>query len=304
VRAVVCTGYGPPEVLELAEVEDPIPRGDEVRVRIHATAVTASDCIVRSGNVSAALWLPMRIAVGFTRPRQPILGMVLAGEVESLGRGASRFELGEKVFAFDIRRFGAYAELKCIREDGVVAPMPSNATFEEAAAVPFGGMLALHFLKEAGVRSGQHVLVYGASGAVGTSAVQLAKHLGARVTAVCSTRNLEMVESLGADDVVDYTREDFRDRGERYDLVFNAVGKRKARLDTDGVLADDGRHVTVDDGNPELFAEDLVYLKELFEAGELVAVVDSTYPLEEIVEAHRYVDRGRKRGNVIVTIAR
>jgi NADPH:quinone reductase-like Zn-dependent oxidoreductase len=302
-RAVVCTRYGPPEVLQLRDVPKPTPRSSEVCIKIFATSVTASDCIVRAFNIPRRLKLPMGAVLGFRRPRNPILGLVLAGVVESVGRDATKFKPGDRVYAFTAFRFGAYAEYKCLPETAIVALKPSNASHEEAAAIPYGGLLALHFLKQANVESRRRVLVYGASGAIGTSAVQLAKHFGADVTGVCSAANLELVRSLGANAVIDYTKDDFTRNGARYDLVFNAVGKRKAMLQADGSLTPGGRHITVDDNSPKMRAEDLAFLTELVESGRLRPVIDKSYPLEQIVEAHRYVDAGHKKGNVVVRVS-
>ena len=227
-KAVVCTRYGPPEVLRVEERATPVPRKNEVRIRILATAVTSSDCYVRGLNLSPAYRLMARLALGWNAPRQPVLGMVLSGEVDSVGPDARSFEVGQPVFGFNRHRFGTYAQYVCWPEDGLLATRPANLTDEEAAAIPYGGLLALHFLRKADVRAGQRVLVYGASGAVGTSAVQLARHLGAEVTGVCSTANVDLVASLGATTVIDYTREDFTDGAERYDLILDAVGKRKS----------------------------------------------------------------------------
>jgi len=302
-KAVVCTKYGPPEVLQLKEVEKPTPKHNEVRIKIHATAVTASDCIVRGFNVPIIFWLPMGLAVGFTKPRQPILGIVLAGEVESVGKDVKSFKKGDQVFGWDLfPAFGTYAEYKCMPEEGMLVIKPTNVNYEEAAAVPYGGLLALHYLKKGNIQSGQKVLIYGASGAVGTSAVQLARYFGAEVTGICSTTNLELVKSLGADTVIDYTKEDFTNRGELYDFIFNAVGKRKAKLQCKKALTPNGKHITVDDGSPKMRTEDLILLKELVEAGKIRPVIDRRYPLEQIAEAHRYVDKGHKKGNVIITL--
>lgn len=302
-RAVVCTRYGPPEVLQLKEMPKPIPRTNEVCIKIFATAVTASDCIVRAFIVPLRLKLLMGAVLGFTKPRNPILGLVLAGEVESVGRDVTQFEPGSQVYAFTAFRFGAYAEYECLPEKAILAVKPSNITFEEAAAVPYGGLLALYFLNKANIRSRRRVLVYGASGAIGTSAVQLAKHFGAEVTGVCSTANMKLVKSIGADAVIDYTKEDFTRNGARYDLIFNAVGKRKARLQAQGSLTPEGRHITVDDSTPRLRKDDLVFLTGLVEAGRLTPVIDRRYPLEQIVDAHRYVDEGHKKGNVVMAVA-
>jgi NADPH:quinone reductase-like Zn-dependent oxidoreductase len=306
VKAVVCTRYGPPEVLRVAELATPVPRGNEVRIRIRATAVTSSDCYVRGLALSPTYRLMARIALGWNAPRQPVLGMVLSGEVDAVGPDARSFEVGDRVFGFDRHRFGTYAQYVCWPEDGLLAPRPADLTDDEAAAIPYGGLLALHFLRKADVRAGQRVLVYGASGAVGTSAVQLARHFGAEVTGVCSTANVDLVASLGATTVIDYTSEDLAEKAERYDLVLDAVGKRKsaaALRRCRQVLAPGGACVSVDDGRPDLRLEDLVLLGELATKGEIVPVIDRTYALDDIVDAHRYVDDGHKRGNVVITVA-
>jgi len=306
VKAVVCTRYGPPEVLQVEDRATPVPRQNEVRIRILATAVTSSDCYVRGLNLNSAYRLMARLALGWNAPRQPVLGMVLSGEVDSVGRDAASFEVGQPVFGFNRHRFGTYAQYVCWPEDGLLATRPANLTDEQAAAIPYGGLLALHFLRKAEVRAGQRVLVYGASGAVGTSAVQLARHLGAEVTGVCSTANVDLVTSLGATTVIDYTREDFTEGGARYDLVFDAVGKRKSAASLRRgrqVLAPGGVCVSVDDGTPKLRREDLVLLGELATKGEIRPVIDRTYALDDIVEAHRYVDNGHKRGNVVIAVA-
>jgi NADPH:quinone reductase-like Zn-dependent oxidoreductase len=305
VKAVVCTRYGPPEVLRVEELATPVPRKNQVRIRILATAVTSSDCYLRGLRLSPAYRIMARLAIGWNAPRQPVLGMVLSGEVDSVGPDAKSFEVGEWVFGFNRHRFGTYAQYVCWPEDGLLATRPTNLTDEEAAAIPYGGLLALHFLRKADVRLGQRVLIYGASGAVGTSAVQLARHLGAQVTGVCSAANADLVASLGATTVIDYTREDFTDRAERYDLIFDTVGKRKsaaALRRCRQVLAPGGACVSVDDGTPKLRREDLVLLGELATKGEIAPVIDRTYALDDIVDAHRYVDNGHKRGNVVVAV--
>ena len=304
-KAVVCTRYGPPEVLRLEELATPVPRQNEVRIRILATAVTSSDCYVRGLDLSPAYRMMARLALGWNAPRQPVLGMVLSGEVDSVGPDAQSFEVGEPVFGFNQRRFGTYAQYVCWPEDSLLATRPANLTDDEAAAIPYGGLLALHLLRKADVRAGQRVLIYGASGAVGTSAVQLARHLGAQVTGVCSTSNMDLVASLGATTVIDYTREDFTDRAERFDLILDVVGKRKsaaALRRCRQVLAPGGACVSVDDGKPKLRREDLVLLGELAAKVEIRPVIDRTYALDDIVEAHRYVDNGHKRGNVILAV--
>ncbi len=304
-RAAVCTRYGPPEVLLVEEIPTPVPRKNEVRIRISATAVTSSDCYLRGLKLSPAYRMMARLAVGWNAPRQPVLGMVLSGEVDSVGPDAKSFQVGERVFGFNRHLFGTYAQYVCWPEDGLLATRPANLTDEEAAAIPYGGLLALAFLRKADARAGQDILVFGASGAVGTSAVQLARHLGAEVTGVCSTANVELVTSLGATRVVDYTVEDFTDRAERYDLIFDAVGKRKsaaALRRCRNALAPGGACVSVDDGTPNLRHEDLVLLGELAERGEIRPVIDRTYALDDIVDAHSYVDMGHKRGNVIISV--
>jgi NADPH:quinone reductase-like Zn-dependent oxidoreductase len=304
-RAAVCTRYGPPAVLRLEERATPVPRKNEVRIRILATAVTSSDCYVRGLDLSPAYRLMARLALGWNGPRQPVLGMVLSGEVDSVGPDAKSFEVGQPVFGFDQRRFGTYAQYVCWPEDGLLATRPANLTDAEAAAIPYGGLLALHFLRKADVRAGQRVLIYGASGAVGTSAVQLARHFGAEVTGVCSTVNLDLVASLGATTVIDYTREDFTEKAARYDVILDTVGKRKSAVSLRRcrqVLAPGGACASVDDGTPKLRREDLVQLGELAALGEIRPVIDRTYPLDDIVEAHRYVDHGHKRGNVAVAV--
>jgi len=308
-KAIVCTKYGPPEVLQLREVAKPTAKTHEVLIKISATAVTASDCIGRTLNPSP--WKPMGLLVGllvgFKKPRRPIPGLVLAGTIEYAGKKVTRFKVGEEVFAFTVKsliqlRVGTYAEYMCLPEDSLMALKPSNLTYEEAAALPYGGLLALYFLKKGPLQSGQNVLIYGASGAVGTAAVQLAKHFGATVTGVCSTANVALVHSLGADTVLDYTKEDFTTSGQRYDFILNAVGKRKAQLQCENSLTPNGKHVTVDDEYTKPHLEDFILLKELAETGRLKPVIDRSYPLEQMVEAHTYVDQGHKKGNVVITV--
>ena len=305
-RAVICTRYGPPEVLRLTELETPTPRKNEVRIRIFATAVTSSDCYVRGLNLTFAYRIMARLALGWSAPRRKVLGMVLSGQVDALGPEVRSFTAGDRVFGFNRHLFGTYAEYVCWPEDGLLATRPADLTDEEAASIPYGGLLALACLRRASVEAGQRVLVYGASGAVGTSAVQLARHLGAEVTGVCSAANLELVRSLGATTVVDYAREDFTARGQRYDLIFDAVGKRKSAAALRGcsrALASGGKRLSVDDGTPKLLAADLMLLGELAAKGEIRPVIDRCYPLEELAEAHRYVDGGHKRGNVVIAVA-
>jgi NADPH:quinone reductase-like Zn-dependent oxidoreductase len=274
-KAIVCTKYGPPEVLQLKEVEKPIPKDNEVLIKIHAASATVSDCIIRSGKVNLLLWLPLRIFVGFRRPRKPILGLELAGEVEGIGKDIKRFKKGDQVYAFTGMHVGAYAEYTCLPEDGLCMPAdcimtlkPSNITYEEAAASPTRGTLALYYLKKGNIKNGQKVLIYGASGGVGTFAVQIAKHFGAKVTGICSTTNLELVKSLGADEVIDYTKDDFTKKGELYDFIFDAVGKRKSsklKLVCKKVLTPNGKYISVDDETPKINNEYLILLKELID---------------------------------------
>jgi NADPH:quinone reductase-like Zn-dependent oxidoreductase len=304
-KAIICTRYGPPEVLELREVRKPSPEKDELCIRVRATAVTSSDCYVRGLNLPFAYRVLARAVLGFRRPRRSILGMVLAGEVESVGRAVTAFKEGDHVFGLNRHVFGTYAEYVCWPHGSLLTQRPINMTDAEAAAIPYGGLLALHCLRRANIQSGLRLLVYGASGAVGTSAVQLARHFGAEVTGVCSTANLDLVTSLGAHTVVDYTKADFTLSAERYDVVFDAVGKRKsaaALANSVRVMNPTGTRISVDDGRPELLRTDLMLLKELAESGEIKAVIDRRYPLEKIVKAHRYVDQGHKRGNVVVTV--
>jgi NADPH:quinone reductase-like Zn-dependent oxidoreductase len=303
VKAVVCTKYGPPEALQIRDVPKPTPKDDEVCVRVRATAATVSDCIIRGFKVSAAFWLPMALVVGIGKPRKPILGMVFAGEVDSVGKAVKSFKVSEKVFGFDRFDFGTYAEFKCLSEDKVIGRMPGNLDFEEAAAIPYGGLLALAFIGKAHIQTGWRVLIYCASGSVGTAAVQIVKSLGATVTGVCGSSNVGLVESLGADEVIDYTKNTHLDDADSYDFVFDAVGKRKGSLIKSAIAqSHKGRYVSVDSGSPKVTRENLLLLKGLAEAGKLKPVIDRRYPLEQIAEAHRHVESGHKKGNVIITV--
>ncbi len=308
-KAVICKKYGPPEVLQIREVEKPIPKPDEVLVKIFATTAHIGDTKIRRfepgmGPVKDFFFKPiMRIILGFTKPRKQILGMELSGEIESVGKDVMLFKAGDSVFASTEFRFGTYAQYCCVPEKGILAIKPVNMTHEEAAPLSNGGITALIHLRKANIRKGDKVLIYGASGSVGTYAIQIAKYFGAEVTAVCSTSNLEMVKSLGADKVIDYTQQDFTISGETYDVIYDAVGKietskRKKSLTKSGIYL----NVLAVSGNIKLKVEDLYTIKELCEEGKLKTVIDRIYPMEEIVEAHRYVDKGHKKGNVVITI--
>jgi NADPH:quinone reductase-like Zn-dependent oxidoreductase len=305
VKAILCTSYGPPEVLRLGELPTPEPKRGQVRIRMHATAVTYSDCLVRGLAVKPFIRLVARLLIGYHRPRRLVLGIVVAGEIDQVGAGVKAFRIGDAVFGMDRWGARANAEYKCMKADGLLVSKPANLTYREAAAIPYGGLLALHFLREGGIAPGMRVLIYGASGATGTSALQLAKHFGAHVTAVCSANNFELVRSLGADAVIDYASRDFTTMSDRYDLIFAAVGGRYHPPHEDEcrkALAPGGAYVTVDGWNPKMTRERLVELRDLAEAGTLRAVIDRCYPLAEMAEAHRYVETQRKRGNVVIDV--
>jgi NADPH:quinone reductase-like Zn-dependent oxidoreductase len=326
-KAIVWTKYGPPDVLQLQEVEKPTPKDNELLIRIHATTVTAGDCELRSLNLPLMYGLPLRIYLGLIRPKRvTVLGTELAGEIEAVGKDVRLFKEGDQVFGSAGFGFGANAEYICLPEEpegmeGGVAIKPANMTYEEAATVPFGGRDALHFLRKANIQSGQKVLINGAGGSIGTFAVQLAKYFGAEVTAVDSTAKLDMLRSIGADQVIDYTQEDFTKRGESYDVIFDVVGKmsfsrseKSIKQNGTYLLANPGSQMvqglwTRMTSSEEVIMEtssgtiaDLIFLRELIEAGKIKSVIDRRYPLEQIAEAHRYVEKGHKKGNVVIAL--
>jgi 2-desacetyl-2-hydroxyethyl bacteriochlorophyllide A dehydrogenase len=322
-KAIAWTKYGSPDVLQLTEVAKPIPKDDEVLIRIRAATVTAGDSEMRRLQFPIWLALPIRIWLGFLKPRGKILGQEFAGEIESIGKDVHQFKVGDQVFAAAGMALGGYAEYACLPADSAIVIKPATMTYEEAAALPVGGMEALHFLKKANIQQGEKVLINGAGGSIGTVAVQLAKSFGAEVTAVDSTAKLEMLRSIGADHVIDYTQEDFTKNGETHDVIFDVVGKtsfsKSVRL-----LKENGRYLLANAGITQMIrgartsntstkqvitgtadhnTEDLIFLKELVEAGKLKVVIDKRYPLEQVAEAHRYVDTGQKAGNVVITVS-
>jgi NADPH:quinone reductase-like Zn-dependent oxidoreductase len=315
-KAVVCDRYGPPEVLRIEDIERPVPAPDEVLIRIRATTVNRSDTETRQGSPAVA-----RLLTGLRRPRHRVLGTELAGEVEAVGSAVTEFKPGDAVFGVRAWKFGAHAEFVCMRESAALAPKPAGMSFEEAAAVCDGVILALMGLRPADVRKGRSILVYGASGSIGTAAVQLSRYFGADVTAVCGTKNLDLVRSLGAEQVIDYTREDFTTNGQAYDVIFDAVGKHsfgrcRDSLNPGGIyLATDGLHnlllaqwtrfgdkKVIFPIPPRYTKQDVLFLKGLLEAGQYRPVIDRRYPLAEVVEANRYVDTEQKTGNVVLTV--
>ena len=317
-KAIIYTHYGPPGVLNLEEVEKPVPTDNEILIRIHSTAVNSGEVRLRKADPFA-----VRLMFGLFRPKKAILGVSLAGEIEATGKNVKRFKVGDSVYGTAGMNFGAYAEYICLPEDGVLAIKPGNLTYKEAAVIPFGGTTALSFLRKGKIQQGQKVLIYGASGAVGTSAVQLAKYFGAEVTGICSTTNVSLVKSLGADKIIDYTQQDFRKSGETYDIIFDTVGKspfsgcikslnkngyylRTVHMQLSaifrGLLVSLTSSKKVIGGGITETADDLIFLNSIIEAGQLKPVVDRIYLLEQMAQAHKYVEKGHKKGNVAITV--
>lgn len=308
-KAVICKKYGDPEVLKLEEVPKPTPNDNEVCVKIHATAVTNSDIFIRGSKLPFPIIIPFRLMIGFTRPRKSIIGLVFSGEIESIGKNIKRFKPGDNVFGLTGFNLGAYAEYMCMKENdsksGCISLKPKNISHEEATMAAYGGLLAFQYLEKGNIQKGQKVLIYGASGTTGTIAVQIAKYLGAVVTGVCSTSNLEMVKNLGADFVIDYTKQDKAPEGVNYDFMLDAVGKAKTsklKQTCKQALSSNGKYVSIDDGDLKLYSQRLNKIKEYVESGHLKPVIDKVYRLEEIVEAHRYVEKGHKKGGVAITV--
>jgi NADPH:quinone reductase-like Zn-dependent oxidoreductase len=329
-KAIVYTEYGPPDVLQLKEVDKPTPKDNEILIRVYATSVNIGDIWARNFKeisprkftMPLAFWLPARMYFGFTKPKVNILGSEFAGEIEAVGKDVKLFKVGDPVFGYRGQSMGANAEYLCMGESGLVAVKPANMTYEEAAAVPYGGITALNLLRKVNIQRGQKVLINGASGGIGSAAVQLAKYFGAEVTGVCATPRLEFVKALGADQVIDYTKEDFTQNGETYDLIIDILGKSSFSRCKNS-LKPNGRYLLASFKMKQLFQmlwtsivgdkkvicalssespKDLVFIKELVEVGKIRSIIDKCYPWEQVAEAHRYVEGGYKKGNVVITV--
>ena len=308
-KAAICSKYGPPEVLQLAEVVKPEPKDDEVLIKIYATAVTASDIYIRSGRVKWSLMIPFRLMMGFTGPRNPIIGEVLSGEIEATGKEIKRFKPGDRVYGLTGFSLGAYAEYKCMKEidsvNGCISLKPENISYEEATMAAYGGLLAFQFMEKANIRQGQKVLIYGASGTTGIIAIQFARFLGARVTAICSTSNIERMKSLGADAAIDYTKQDALNPEMKFDFIFDAVGRNKSSALKKSLgrnLTANGTKASIDDKSLKLDSKRLDQVRELIESGHIKPFIDKVYPFDELAEAHRYVGKGHKKGGVAITV--
>lgn len=308
-KAIICSKYGSPEVLKIKEYEKPVPKKDEVLINIYATSVTDSDIFIRSSNVTLGLIIPFRLMIGIRRPRNPILGEVFSGEIEYAGSEIKRFKVGDQVYGFTGFSLGAYADYKCMKEKdskrGCLSIKPRNISFEDATSAAYGGFLALQFMDKIQIKSGSKVLIYGASGTSGTFAIQYAKYFGAEVTAVCSSSNFEFVKSLGADKVLDYTKNDLINKLEKYDLILDAVGKRKTselKINCSKSLTKNGKYISIDDEALQLSSERLNKITKLVESGIIKPVTDRVYNFDQIVEAHKYVELGHKKGNVAITV--
>lgn len=308
-KAIICRKYGPPEVFKLVETEKPEPKDDEVLIRIYATSVTASDIFIRSGRVKWSLIIPFRLMMGLTGPRNPIIGEVLSGEIEKTGREIKRFKPGDRVYGLTGFSLGAYAEYKCMKEidsvNGCISLKPENISYEEATMAAYGGLLAFQFMEKANIRRGHEVLIYGASGTTGIIAIQYARYLGARVTAICSASNIEMVKSLGADAVIDYTRQDALNPELKFDFIFDAAGKNKSsrlKKSLGRNLITKGTEASIDDENLKLDSKRLDLVRKLIETGHIKPLIERIYPFEKIAEAHEYVGKGHKKGGVAITV--
>ena len=306
-KAIVYEKYGPPEVLKLKEIDKPVPKDNEVLIKVHASTVHAGDVRMRKFDVPPAEWLFAKLFLGIFKPRRKILGMELAGKIEEVGKDVEQFKVGDEVYASTLwSKFGGYAEYNCMPEDKVLALKPTNMTYEEAATIPNSGITVLEIFRKVKIEKGTKMLIYGASGSTGITAVQIAKSFDAEVTGVCSTKNLEWVKELGADKVIDYTKEDLTQIEETYDVIFDAVGKMDKSVKNSLIKTATFLDVLKDSGGmpkASKVRKDLVYLKEICEAGKFKAVIDKSYPLEQTAEAHVYVEKGHKRGNVVITVA-